>query len=98
MTGFNSKAGNVFDSCLKYEDERISFDFDNPGSLSLQNRSQRNNQKCRWLCRKMRLKKQQPQQAEQTPDGADDFYATMADEAAAFQEQEEAEWIAGSNF
>ena len=36
MTGFNSKAGNVFDSCLKYEDERISFDFDNPGSLSLQ--------------------------------------------------------------
>ena len=36
--------------------------------------------------------------SEQTPDGADDFYATMADEAAAFQEQEEAEWIAGSNF
>ena len=31
VTGFTSKAGNVFDSCLKYEDERISFDFDNPG-------------------------------------------------------------------
>ena len=26
-----SKAGNTFDSCLKYEDEKISFDFDNPG-------------------------------------------------------------------
>ena len=25
------KAGNVFDTCLKFEDDRISFDFDNPG-------------------------------------------------------------------
>ena len=31
VTGFVSKAGNQFDTCLKYEDERISFDFDNPG-------------------------------------------------------------------
>lgn len=31
VLGFVSKAGNQFDSCLKYEDERISFDFDNPG-------------------------------------------------------------------
>ena len=31
MTGFTSKAGNVFDTCLKFEDDRISFDFDNPG-------------------------------------------------------------------
>lgn len=46
---------------------------------------------------KMRLKTAATA-VEQTPDGADDFYATMADEAAAFQEQEEAEWIAGSNF
>ena len=27
ITGFTSKAGNVFDTCLKFEDDRISFDF-----------------------------------------------------------------------
>lgn len=31
IIGFTSKAGNVFDSCLKYENDTISFDFDNPG-------------------------------------------------------------------
>ena len=31
VLGFTSKAGNVFDACLKYENEQISFDFDNPG-------------------------------------------------------------------
>ena len=98
VTGFNSKAGNVFDSCLKYEDERISFDFDNPGSLSLQKQESEKQSEVQTAVQENETEKQQPQQAEQTPDGADDFYATMADEAAAFQEQEEAEWIAGSNF
>lgn len=28
VTGFVSKAGNTFDTVLKYEDERIQFDFD----------------------------------------------------------------------
>ena len=98
VTGFNSKAGNVFDSCLKYEDERISFDFDNPGSLSLQKQESEKQSEAQMAVQENETEKQQPQQAEQTPDGADDFYATMADEAAAFQEQEEAEWIAGSNF
>ena len=32
VLGFTSKAGNLFDACLKYEDDKISFDFDNPGS------------------------------------------------------------------
>ncbi len=98
VTGFNSKAGNVFDSCLKYEDERISFDFDNPGSLSLQKQESEKQSEVQMAVQENETEKQQPQQAEQTPDGADDFYATMADGAAAFQEQEEAEWIAGSNF
>ena len=31
VRGFTSKAGNVFDSCLKFENDQISFDFDNPG-------------------------------------------------------------------
>lgn len=34
VTGFISKAGNAFDACLKYEDERILFDFDNPGEAT----------------------------------------------------------------
>lgn len=83
VTGFTSKAGNVFDACLKYEDERISFDFDNPGSESLP---------------KQESEEQSEVQTEQTPDSADDFYAAMANEVAAFQKEEETEWIAGSNF
>ena len=31
IVGFTSKAGNVFDTCLKYEDDTIKFDFENPG-------------------------------------------------------------------
>ena len=31
VAGFTAKAGNIFDSCLKYENGQISFDFDNPG-------------------------------------------------------------------
>ena len=31
VVGFTSKAGNVFDTCLKYEDDTIKFDFENPG-------------------------------------------------------------------
>ncbi len=34
VTGFTSKAGKSFDACLKYEDGRISFDFDNPGTVT----------------------------------------------------------------
>lgn len=34
VTGFVSKAGNSFDTCLKFEDDRIQFDFENPGSTS----------------------------------------------------------------
>lgn len=32
VIGFTSKAGNIFDACLKFVDDRISFDFDNQGS------------------------------------------------------------------
>ncbi len=34
IVGFTSKAGNVFDTCLKYEEDSIKFDFDNPGEDS----------------------------------------------------------------
>jgi DNA topoisomerase-3 len=36
VIGFTSKAGNVFDACLKFENEQISFDFDNPGESTPQ--------------------------------------------------------------
>ena len=39
VIGFTSKAGNVFDTCLKYEDDTIKFDFDNPGE-EVQNNNQ----------------------------------------------------------
>lgn len=96
VTGFTSKAGNVFDSCLKYEDERISFDFDNPGREPQQKQETEGQSEVQTAVQENGA--QQMQQAEQTPDGADDFYAAMANEAAAFQEEEEQEWIAGSNF
>lgn len=109
VTGFTSKAGNVFDSCLKYEDERISFDFDNPGSQSLQKQEtegqsevqtavQENGAQQMQQAEQGGTETQQSQRTDSEPDGADDFYAAMANEAAAFQEEEEQEWIAGSNF
>ena len=119
VTGFNSKAGNVFDACLKYEDERISFDFDNPGSQSLQKQESEKQSEVQTAVQENgaqqmqqaeqggtetqqaeqnAVQSKQPQRTDSEPDGADDFYAAMANEAAAFQEEEETEWIAGSNF
>lgn len=31
VCGFTSKAGNAFDACLKFSEDTIQFDFDNPG-------------------------------------------------------------------
>ena len=119
VTGFTSKAGNVFDACLKYEDERISFDFDNQGSQSLQKQESEKQSEVQTAVQENgaqqmqqaeqggtetqqaeqnAVQSKQPQRTDSEPDGADDFYAAMANEAAAFQEEEETEWIAGSNF
>lgn len=35
VLGFTSKAGNVFDACLKFVADRIQFDFDNPGESAV---------------------------------------------------------------
>lgn len=37
VTGFTSKSGNVFDACLKFEDDQIKFDFENPGESGKEN-------------------------------------------------------------
>ena len=105
VTGFTSKAGNVFDACLKYEDERISFDFDHPGrepqqkqETEGQSRQAEQSDTETQQAEQNEVQSKQPQRTDSESDGADDFYAAMANEAAAFQEEEEAEWIAGSNF
>ena len=43
VTGFTSKAGNVFDTCLKFENDQISFDFDNPGEAEVQSTAEAQN-------------------------------------------------------
>ena len=43
ITGFTSKAGNVFDTCLKFENDQISFDFDNPGEKEVQSTAEVHN-------------------------------------------------------
>lgn len=37
ITGFKSKAGNEFETCLKYKDGQIKFDFDNSGEQGISN-------------------------------------------------------------
>ena len=44
VIGFTSKAGNVFDTCLKYEDDTIKFDFDNPGESDPEEEQKRDTQ------------------------------------------------------
>ncbi len=90
VTGFVSKAGNSFDTCLKFENDRIQFDFDNPGVTQTNEKSDR---------------APDPEKAEQTnvpepppEDGADDFYAAMAGDFIADMAEEEEEQAAGMNF
>ena len=40
ISGFTSRAGNVFDSCLKFEEDKISFDFDNPGETKQEDKTE----------------------------------------------------------
>ena len=37
------KGGNVFDTCLKFENDQISFDFDNPGEEEVQSTAEVHN-------------------------------------------------------
>ncbi|MGN0142062.1 MAG: topoisomerase C-terminal repeat-containing protein [Roseburia sp.] len=100
VTGFTSKAGNLFDACLKLEDDRISFDFDQPAQPSgepVQN------------ARDMQPSGEPVQNArDMQPSGEDDaqyiaedvpaFYDSMAEDIAYMQAEEEAEQQAGMNF
>lgn len=84
VTGFTSKAGNSFDACLKFEEERIQFDFDNQGSSS---------------ARANDASAERPfyEEIEENPE-IPAFYDNMADAFAQQQAEEEAEQTAGMNF
>ena len=80
VIGFTSKAGNIFDACLKFEDDRISFDFDNPGSASSGSGSSGESEKPFY--------EELDETAQYIDDDVPAFYDAMADEFAAYEEQD----------
>lgn len=91
VIGFTSKAGNLFDVCLKFEDDRISFDFDNPGSGHAGKAAESKEQ----------MEGSAGESDKYDPYMDDDFsafYASMADEMAAYQEMEMQEQLLGDTF
>ena len=101
VTGFVSKAGNTFDTCLKLEDARIVFDFDNPGTKREGVSGGKGGE--RMFYEELEENAQpQPLAAE---DGAQyieedvpPFYDAMAEEYAAYEEEEAKQQAAASNF
>ena len=101
VTGFVSKAGNTFDTCLKLEDDRIVFDFDNPGTKREGASDGKGGE--RMFYEELEENAQpQPLAAE---DGAQyieenvpPFYDAMAEEYAAYEEEEAKQQATASNF
>ena len=98
VIGFTSKAGNIFDACLKFEDDRISFDFDNPGSSAGSGSGGEERPFYEELDEKP-VTIESAMQEENAQGTADDeaqyvdddvpaFYDAMADEFAAYDEQD----------
>lgn len=80
VIGFTSKAGNIFDACLKFEDDRISFDFENPGSTS-------GSHSAAGEERPFYEELEEKQENRNADDEMSAFYDAMADEFAAYDEQ-----------
>lgn len=101
VNGFLSKAGNPFDTCLKFEEGRIQFDFDNPGSA--RDSTAGTEQDERPFYEELEngggsipSKPSIPEKpGEET---MADFYLSMAGDFAAIQAEEESEQTAGMNF
>lgn len=112
VTGFVSKAGNSFDTCLKFEDERIQFDFAHPGSASVGGNSYAagNGQEERPFYEEIEegavLPAMDNSSADESgiaePQYIDEdvpaFYDAMAEEFAAYQAEDEEEQLRGENF
>lgn len=85
VVGFVSKAGNNFDACLKFEGERIQFDFDNPGENSAADTKQ---SEMPWLSEEP-LKTENLQMADTSLPGetseqeSDEYWASLMAGAAA---------------
>jgi len=93
VIGFTSKAGNIFDACLKFEDDRISFDFDNPGSGASGSGSSGGEE--RPFYEELDSKQitvdtsvAAQDDAQYIDDDVPAFYDAMADEFAAYDEQD----------
>lgn len=92
ITGFTSKAGNVFDTCLKFEDDRIQFDFDNPGEPQPKADDRPFYEE---------LEEAEKPADTKPPDTREDDMArfdSLAQEMAMVQEEEANEQMMGSNF
>ena len=140
VTGFVSNAGNTFDTCLKLEDDRIVFDFDNPGTkregasdgkggermfyedleenvqsrvtapagasapLTEEHEARPEEPETRTEEQEARPEEDQPQplaeedSAQYIEEDVPPFYDAMAEEYAAYEEQEAKQQAAASNF
>ena len=96
ITGFTSKAGNVFDACLKLENDQISFDFDNPGSGS--DAQNGGNTSAGKKEQDDAIVSAPQEEAQYIDEDVPAFYDAMAEEMAAYQAKEEEEQNAGMNF
>ena len=101
VTGFVSKAGNTFDTCLKLEDDRIVFDFDNPGTKREGASGGKGGERMFYE----ELEENAQPQPLAAADGAQyieedvpPFYDAMAEEYAAYEEEEAKQQAAASNF
>lgn len=101
VTGFVSKAGNTFDTCLKLEDDRIVFDFDNPGTTREGASGGKGGERMFYE----ELEENAQPQPLPEEDGAQyigedvpPFYDAMAKEYAAYEEEEAKQQAAASNF
>ena len=99
VTGFISKAGNPFDTCLKFEEDRISFDFDNPGSgaFSAGGGTSGSLEGAEEVDERP-FYEEMEDNAQYIGEDVPAFYDSMADEFAAYQSEEESEQTAGMNF
>ena len=101
VVGFTSKAGNIFDACLKFEDNRISFDFDNPGSGAVNNAAGTvtgTEDTPTDAFGDRAFLDDMDNHAQYIDEDMSAFYDTMADEMAAYQEMEMQEQLLGDTF
>ncbi len=89
VTGFTSKAGKAFDTCLKFENDQISFDFDNPGIPPKEDKKPEN--QIQPAEEKAIQAPTQETPEVQMEEGKDDGWSVMLEEARRQEQYEEEE-------